>query len=197
MSREHLARARPPQYYNPAAISAMPQWASPLSPSPTPPRQPVVYLTGNHVVPNVGLGTTVVSPPIPAVAAGGSAVVAPTTAVVAGGWGVVAPTTAVIPLGTNPTTVVIPLGTVRERVAALESAVGAGGSAVGAGGSAVAAPTTVVAPEYWGNDENTVFVETLTDASRTSLRWEQEQLENTVMFSATGKGVRTIFHNGE
>ena len=123
MSREHLARDRPPQYYNPAAISAMPQWASaPFSPSPTPPRQPVVYLTGNHVVPNVGLGTTVVSPPIPAVAAGGSAVVAPTTAVVAGGWGVVAPTMAVIPLGTNPTTVVIPLGTVRERVAALESA---------------------------------------------------------------------------
>ena len=62
---------------------------------------------------------------------------------------------------------------------------------------AVAAPTTVVAPEYWGNDENTVFVETLTDASRTSLRWEHEQLENTVMFSATGQGVRTIFHNGE
>ena len=55
----------------------------------------------------------------------------------------------------------------------------------------------VVAPEYWGDDENTVFVETLTNASRTSLRWEQEQLENTVMFSATGQGVRTIFHNGE
>ncbi len=48
-----------------------------------------------------------------------------------------------------------------------------------------------------GNDENTVFVETLTDASKTSLRWEQEQLENTVVVSATGKGVRTIFHNGE
>jgi hypothetical protein len=60
---------------------------------------------------------------------------------------------------------------------------------------AVAAPTTVVAPVP--NDENTVFVETLTNASRTSLRWEQEQLENTVMFSATGQGVRTIFHNGE
>ena len=119
---------RPPNRYDPASISAMPQWASaPFSPSPTPPRQPVVYLTGNHVVPDVGLGTTVVAPP----------------------------------------------------------------------NSAVAAPTTVVAPEYWGNDENTVFVETLTDASKTSLRWEQEQLENTVVVSATGKGVRTIFHNGE
>jgi hypothetical protein len=41
---------------------------------PTPPRQPQVYLTGNHVVPDVGLGNTVVEPP-------GSAVVAPTTAV--------------------------------------------------------------------------------------------------------------------
>jgi len=60
-----------------------------------------------------------------------------------------------------------------------------------------AAGGSAVAPEYWGNDENTVFVETLTDASRTSLKWEQEQLENTVMFSATGQGVRTIFHNGE
>jgi hypothetical protein len=61
----------------------------------------------------------------------------------------------------------------------------------------VAAGGSAVAPEYWGNDENTVFVETLTDVSRTSLQWEQEQLENTVMFSATGQGVRTIFHNGE
>jgi hypothetical protein len=69
--------------------------------------------------------------------------------------------------------------------------------AVAAGGSAVVAPTTVGAPEYWGDDEYTVFVETLTDASRTSLQWEQEQHENTVMVSATGKGVRTVFHNGE
>jgi hypothetical protein len=58
-------------------------------------------------------------------------------------------------------------------------------------------PTAVVAPEYWGTDANTVFVETLTDASRTSLRWEQEQLENTVIISATGQGVRTIFHDGK
>jgi hypothetical protein len=68
--------------------------------------------------------------------------------------------------------------------------------AVATGGSAVVvAPTTVVAPE-WGNDENTVFVETLTDASRTSLQWEQEHDENTVFFNALG-GVRTIFHDGE
>jgi hypothetical protein len=77
------------------------------------------------------------------------------------------------------------------------SAVAAPTTVVAPPNLAVAAPTTVVAPEYWGNDENTVFVETLTDASRTSLRWEHEQLENTVMFSATGQGVRTIFHNGE
>ena len=118
MSREHLARARPPQYHNPAVISAMPQWASPLSPSPTPPRQPVVYLTGNHVVPDVGLGTTVVEPPmsvveppttavippgvvrttiaaLEAVAAGGSAVEAPTTVVEAR-------TTAVVAAQTDP-----------------------------------------------------------------------------------------------
>ena len=36
---------------------------------PTPPRQPQVYLTGNHVVPDVGLGTTVVEPPTTAVVA--------------------------------------------------------------------------------------------------------------------------------
>ena len=92
---------------------------------------------------------------------------------------------------------VIPPGTVRERVAALESAVGSGGSAVGAGGSAVAAPTTVVAPQYWGNNEDTVFVTSLSDASRTSLRWHQEHHENTVMVSATGEGVRTVFHDDE
>jgi len=68
----------------------------------------------------------------------------------------------------------------------------------------VTPPPPPVAPppqaaEYWGNDANMVFVEgsVLTSASRTSLQWEQEQLENTVMFSATGQGVRTIFHNGE
>jgi hypothetical protein len=72
-----------------------------------------------------------------------------------------------------------------------------GSSAVVAPTTAVAAGGSLVAPEYWGNDEYTVFVETLTDASRTSLRWHQEQHENTVMVSATGKGVRTVFHNGE
>jgi hypothetical protein len=65
----------------------------------------------------------------------------------------------------------------------------------------VAAPTSSVAPppptEYWGDGADTVFVEDLTTASRVSLRWEQEHLENTVQVSATGKGVRTIFHNGE
>ena len=83
----------------------------------TPPRQPEVYLTGNHEVPDVGLGTTVVAPPmsvvepttavIPpgvvrttiaafqAVAAGGSAVEAPTTVVEAR-------TTAVIATQTDP-----------------------------------------------------------------------------------------------
>jgi hypothetical protein len=79
--------------------------ASPtMTVEPTPPLQPVVYLTGNHEVPDVGLGTTVVDPTtsavdptttavIPsgvvrttiaafqAVAAGGSAVEAPTTVV--------------------------------------------------------------------------------------------------------------------
>ena len=75
--------------------------------------------------------------------------------------------------------------------------VGLGTTVVAPPNSAVAAGGSAVAPEYWGNDENTVFVETLTDVSRTSLQWEQEQLENTVMFSATGQGVRTIFHNGE
>ena len=109
---------RPPQYYDPEVESSKPQWASPFSPSPTPPRQPVVYMTGNHVVPDVGLGTTVVAPPmsvveptttavIPpgvvrttiaafqAVAAGGSAVEAPTTVVEAR-------TTAVIATQTDP-----------------------------------------------------------------------------------------------
>ena len=88
----------PPKYYNPAEIAGMPQWAgAPLSHSPTPPRQPEVYLTGDHEVPDVGLGTTVVEPPttavippgvvrttiaaLQAVAAGGSAVAAPTTVV--------------------------------------------------------------------------------------------------------------------
>jgi hypothetical protein len=72
--------------------------------APTPPRHPQVYLTGNHMVPDVGLGNTVVEPP-------GSAVVAPTTAVIppgvvrttiaafqavaAGGSAVEAPTTVV------------------------------------------------------------------------------------------------------
>ena len=64
----------------------------------------------------------------------------------------------------------------------------------------VAAPTSPVAPppptEYWGDGADTVFVEDLTTASRVSLRWEQEHLENTVQVSATGKGVRTIFQNG-
>ena len=59
--------------------------------------------------------------------------------------------------------------------------------------TAVVAPTTAVAEEYWGNDENTVFVETLTPASRVSLRWEQEHMENTVRVSATGQGVHTVF----
>ena len=147
---------RPPQYYDPEVEASKPQWAPPFSPFPTPPRQPEVYMTGNHVVPNVGLGTTVVAPPGSAVAAGGSAV-EPTT------------------------TTVIPSGMVRTTIAAFE---------------AVAAPTVVVAPEYWGNDENTVFVETLTDASRTSLRWEHEHNPNTVFFNARG-GVHTIFPNGE
>ena len=166
---------RPPQYYDPEVESSKPQWASPFSPFPTPPRQPVVYMTGNHVVPDVGLGTTVVAPPTSAVAAGGSAVaIPPPPPYPPPPMPVVAPRMPeVLPLMFPPT------------------------SAVAAGGSAVAAPTVVVAPEYWGNDENTVFVETLTDASRTSLRWEHEQLENTMMFSATGQGVRTIFHNGE
>ena len=78
---------------------------------PTPPRQPEVYLTGDHEVPDVGLGTTVVEPPttavIPpgvvrttiaafqAVAAGGSAVEAPTTVVEAR-------TTAVVAAQTDP-----------------------------------------------------------------------------------------------
>ena len=85
---------------------------------PTPPRQPEVYLTGNHEVPDVGLGTTVVEPTtsavdptttavIPsgvvrttiaafqAVAAGGSAVEAPTTVVEAR-------TTAVVATQTDP-----------------------------------------------------------------------------------------------
>jgi hypothetical protein len=56
--------------------------------------------------------------------------------------------------------------------------------------------TSVVASlpaEYWGNDANTVFVEALTTASRVSLRWEQEQLENTVRISATGVGTHTVF----
>jgi hypothetical protein len=66
----------------------------------------------------------------------------------------------------------------------------------------VAAPTmTVVVPpppaEYWGIDADTVFVADPTTDSRVSLRWEQDQLENTVQVSATGKGVRTIFRNGE
>ena len=135
---------RPPQYYDPEVESSKPQWASPFSPFPTPPRQPVVYMTGNHVVPDVGLGTTVVAPRMPEV----------------------------LPLMFPPT------------------------SAVAAGGSVVVAPTVVVAPEYWGNDENTVFVETLTDASRTSLRWEHEHNPNTVFFNARG-GVHTIFPNGE
>ena len=58
------------------------------------------------------------------------------------------------------------------------------------------AGTSVVTPppsEYWGNDANTVFVEVLTTASRVSLRWEQEQLENTVRVSATGVGRHTVF----
>ena len=65
---------------------------------------------------------------------------------------------------------------------------------VAAGGSAVAHPPPA---EYWGNDADTVFVEGLTTARRVSLRWEQEQLENTVQVSATGEGVRTIFRNSE
>jgi len=65
---------------------------------------------------------------------------------------------------------------------------------VAAGGSAVAPPPPA---EYWGNDADTVFVEGLTTARRVSLRWEQEQLENTVQVSATGEGVRTIFRNSE
>ena len=65
---------------------------------------------------------------------------------------------------------------------------------VAAGGAAVTPPPPA---EYLGDDEDTVFVEGLTTASRVSLRWEQEHLENTVQVSATGKGVRTIFHNGE
>jgi hypothetical protein len=67
--------------------------------------------------------------------------------------------------------------------------------------SPVAAPTMAVVapppPAEWGNDADTVFVDDLTTASRVSLRWEQEQLENTVQVSATGKGVRTTFRNGE
>ena len=62
--------------------------------------------------------------------------------------------------------------------------------------TAVAAPTSAVAiaaDEYWGNDANTVFVETLTTADRVSLRWEQEHMENTVRVSATGQGVHTVF----
>ena len=73
--------------------------------------------------------------------------------------------------------------------------VATGGSAVAAGGSAVAPPPPPA--EYWGNDADTVFVEGLTTARRVSLRWEQEQLENTVQVSATGEGVRTIFRNSE
>ena len=57
----------------------------------------------------------------------------------------------------------------------------------------ILAPTTAVADEYWGNEANTVFVETLTPASRVSLRWEQEHMENTVSVSATGQGVHTVF----
>jgi hypothetical protein len=50
-------------------------------------------------------------------------------------------------------------------------------AAVAAGGSAVAPPPHA---EYWGNDADTVFVEALTTASKTSLQWHQEQLENTL-----------------
>ena len=50
-------------------------------------------------------------------------------------------------------------------------------AAVAAGGSAVAPPPPA---EYWGNDADTVFVEALTTASKTSLQWHQEQLENTL-----------------
>jgi hypothetical protein len=96
MSREKR-NVGPPNRYDPAEIAAMPQWASPLSPSSTPPRHPLVYLTGNWepvVLGVVGLPTTAVAPPIPAVAppipqatvflidaAGGSAVAAGGSAV--------------------------------------------------------------------------------------------------------------------
>jgi hypothetical protein len=71
---------------------------------PTPPRQPEVYLTGNHEVPDVGLGTTVVAPPMSVVEPTTTAVIPPgvvrTTiaafqAVAAGGSAVEAPTTVV------------------------------------------------------------------------------------------------------
>ena len=106
---------RPPQYYDPEVESSKPQWASPFSPFPTPPRQPVVYMTGNHMVPDVGLGTTVVAPPTSAVAIPPPPPYPPPPMPA-----VAPPMPAVYPLVFPPT------------------------SAVAAGGSAVAAPTPTV-----------------------------------------------------
>ncbi len=152
----------PPKYYNPAEIADMPQWAgAPLSHSPTPPRRPVVYMTGDHVVPAVGLGTTVVAPPASAVAAGTQPPIPPTIlgivglpmAAVALPIPEVAPPipqadvylidvsgSSVVAAGGSAveptTTAVIPSGMVRTTIAAFE-AVAAGSSAVVAGSSAV------------------------------------------------------------
>ena len=121
MSREKR-NVGPPQYYDPAQITAMPQWASPLSPpSPTPQRQPPLPPV---VLGIVGLPTTGVDPPIPAVAPPMPTVVYQhplmgvvyqhplmPAAVAAGGSAVAVDATAVIPSGM-----------VRDRIAALQSA---------------------------------------------------------------------------
>ena len=101
--------------------------------APTPPRQPEVYLTGDHVVPDVGLGTTVVEPPMSAVAAGTQPPIPPKVLGIVG-----LNTTAVgppIPEVAPP----IPQADVYLIDVSGSSAVAAGGSAVAAGGSAVAA----------------------------------------------------------
>jgi len=139
MSREKR-NVGPPQYYDPAQIAAMPQWASPLSPpSPTPHRQPPLPPV---VLGIVGLPTTAVDPPIPAVAPPMPTVVYQhplmgvvyqhplMPAAVAAGGSAVAPRMADVYVIDDPGS----------------SAVAAGGSAVAAGGSAVAVDATAVIP---------------------------------------------------
>ncbi len=140
-----------PKYYNPEVESSKPQWAGPpLSHSPTPPRRPVVYMTGDHVVPNVGLGTTVVAPPGSAVAAGGSAVAAGTQPPI--------PPKVLGIVGLNTTAVGPPIPEVAPPIPQADVYLidVSGSSAVAAGGSAVGTKTRPLKKvRKWTADVNT------------------------------------------